>query len=340
MDKIINSMRKITISNESLLKRSIFQRPVTIPKPSFGQKISLDKLKRDKESGWTIATTRMGAIGKKVGMMTTYIGAEAYPVTVIQIPNNQVTQVKRKIKDGANMVQIGADEIRMKNVPKPLRGHFAKANVTPKRILMEFKVTNNALNIDLGTPILARHFVPGQLVTVKGKSSGKGFAGGMKRWNFRGQPATHGVSLTHRSIGATGNRQTPGRVFKNRKMPGRLGGESCTVKNLQILKINNELNCIMVKGAVPGKKGSYLKIIDSTSMKWREAPPFPTYTPTPVDLVNTELVFKPNTQEIVSEELEIKVAPKLISQEEASELLNAQKEVIAKKLQPKEKNQE
>ncbi|KAK5579084.1 hypothetical protein RB653_008763 [Dictyostelium firmibasis] len=341
MDKITQMMRKMPIGNYSNNIMSMTQRSGKasyagtwiIPKPSFGQKAAERPFRRDTVSGWTKVSHRVGAIGKKIGMMTTYIGENAYPVTVIQIPSNQITQIKRKVNDGADMIQVGADEIRLKNVPKPLQGHFAKANIPPKRVLMEFRVTRNAMDLELGTPILSKHFVPGQLITVKGTNTGKGFAGGMKRWHFSGQPATHGVSLTHRSIGSTGCRQTPGRVFKGRKMPGRLGGKSCTVKNLQVLKINTEMNCILVKGAVPGKKGTYLKITDSRSMKWKEAPPFPTYIPTPNDMDNEEeLVFKPATKETTVNSNVKPIAPKLISKEESKNLLNLQKETIAKKL--------
>ncbi|KAN0038921.1 hypothetical protein ACTA71_001113 [Dictyostelium dimigraforme] len=349
MDKISQVMRKMPINGFSNNIVSMNQRSGKasyagtwiIPKPSFGQKSMERPFRRDPKTGWTKVSHRVGAIGKKVGMMTTYIGDTAYPVTVIHLPNNQITQIKRKVNDGVDMIQVGADEIRLKNVSKALQGHFAKANVPPKRVLMEFRVTRNAMNLELGTSIFPKHFVPGQLITVKGTNTGKGFAGGMKRWHFSGQPATHGVSLTHRSIGSTGCRQTPGRVFKGRKMPGRLGGKSCTVSNLQVLKVNTEMNCILVKGAVPGKKGGYLKITDSRSMKWKEAPPFPTYFPTLDDMMNEEeLVFKPATNETIVNSTVKRIAPKLISSEESINLINLQKQLIQRRISKQSKVQQ
>jgi len=306
-----------------------------IPKPAFGQKLQDEKFLRDEENGWSKNSHRVGAIGKKVGMMTTYIDGLAYPVTVIEIPQNQITQIKRKVLDGIDSVQVGADEVRLKNVTRPLKGHFAKANVPPKRVLMEFKVTRNAMkSLEIGQPIVAKHFVPGQLVTIKGTSIGKGFAGVMKRWNFGGQPATHGVSRSHRSLGSTGCRQTPGRVFKGKKMPGRLGGISSTQFNLQVLGINTELNVIMVKGAVPGKKGGYLKIIDSRSNKWTASPPFPIYVPQPNEAAE-EILFKPDG-ELLVEPQSTAVRPKLLSREQVDEINNQIKEKRDKKQQQKQ----
>ncbi|KAF2073500.1 hypothetical protein CYY_005209 [Polysphondylium violaceum] len=303
-----------------------------IPKPSFGQKLQDEKFVKDEVTGWNKNSHRVGAVGKKVGMMTTYIDGTAYPVTVIEIPTNQITQIKRKVLDGVDSVQVGADEIRLKNVTRPLQGHFARANVPPKRVLMEFKVTRNAMkSLEVGQPIVAKHFVPGQLVTIKGTSIGKGFAGVMKKWNFGGQPATHGVSRSHRSLGSTGCRQTPGRVFKGKKMPGRLGGISSTQFNLQVLGINTALNVIMVKGAVPGKKGGYLKIIDSRSNKWTQSPPFPIYVPQPNEAAQ-EILFKPDG-ELLVEDQPVAIAPKLLSVEQVDQMNNEIKEKREKRKQ-------
>eukprot|EP01132_Coremiostelium_polycephalum_P004715 gene4715-5889_t len=281
-----------------------------IPKPSFGQKLQEGPFRRDPENGWTALTHRVGAIGKKVGMMTSFIDGIAYPATVIELPENQVVQVKHKVNDGVDAIQLGAGDIRLKNVTGQLKGHFAKADVPPKRVLMEFKVTRNAM-LPVGTHITARHFVPGQLVNIVGISSGKGFQGGMKRWNFRGQPATHGVSLTHRSIGATGCRQTPGRVFKGKKMPGRMGGVRVTEQNLQVIRVITELNCIMVKGAVPGRKGGFIKITDSRSNKWTKSPPFPTYFPKPFE-PEVEIILTQKGESQISSEYPTPVGPQLI----------------------------
>ncbi|GAM24283.1 hypothetical protein SAMD00019534_074580, partial [Acytostelium subglobosum LB1] len=294
-----------------------------IPKPAFGQKPAPPPFLRDPVNGWTRLTHRVGAIGKKLGMTSIWVNREAIPVTVIQLPNNQVVQVKHLVNDGVDSVQIGADEIRLKNVKGTLRGHFAKADVPPKRILMEFPVTRNAF-VPVGTQITPRHFVPGQLVTIKGVSTGKGFQGGMKRWNFRGLSATHGVSVSHRSIGSTGCRQTPGRVFKGKKMPGRLGGESCTVFNLQVIQINTELGYIMVKGAVPGKKGGYLRIIDSRSNVWKKSPPFPTYFRQPgeqdveLTIATTTSVDRYTAIDVVNNQLPPRIQPRLITLEDTN----------------------
>ncbi|EFA86271.1 ribosomal protein L3 [Heterostelium album PN500] len=291
-----------------------------IPKPAFGQKPPEPPFLRDKENGWTKQTHRVGAIGKKVGMTTVWVDHVAIPVTVVHLPNNQVVQVKHKVNDGVDALQVGADEIRLKNVKGTMKGHFAKADVPPKRILMEFPVTRNAF-LPVGTQITPRHFVPGQLVTIKGVSTGKGFQGGMKRWNFSGLAATHGVSVSHRSIGSTGCRQTPGRVFKGKKMPGHLGSESTTVLNLQVIQCNTELGTIMLKGAVPGKKGSYIRIIDSRSNKWTKSPPFPTHMSQPGDLdveltiTNTVPTERNGALDVSTKELPLKVHPLLLKQE-------------------------
>ncbi|EGG20796.1 ribosomal protein L3 [Cavenderia fasciculata] len=284
-----------------------------IPKPAFGQKPPEPPFLKDPTNGWNYRTHRVGAIGKKLGMTTVYVDHVAIPVTVIELPDNQVVQVKRKVNDGSNAVQVGAGEIKLKNIGGTLKGHFAKADVPPKRVVMEFKVTKGGF-MDVGTSIDARHFVPGQLVKVQGTSTGKGFAGGMKRWNFSGLLATHGVSKTHRSIGSTGCRQTPGRVFKGKKMPGRLGGQSSTVNNLQVVKINSELNVIMVKGAVPGKNGGYLRVTDSRSNVWKQSPPFPTYIAQPGELDVELTIEKPNIKhpQVVQTALPVSLDPLLL----------------------------
>ncbi|KYQ88660.1 ribosomal protein L3 [Tieghemostelium lacteum] len=311
-----------------------------IPKPSFGQKLQEAPFLRDTKSGWTHLTHRVGAIGKKIGMVTTYIDGIQYPATVIQIPSNQVTQIKRLVNDGVDSVQIGADEIRLKNVNKQQQGHFAKIDVAPKRVLMEFPVTRNALkNLNVGTTISAKHFVPGQLINVQGISKGKGFAGAMKRWNFRGQPATHGVSRTHRSIGSTGCRQTPGRVFKGKKMPGRLGGEKCTEQNLQVIRINTEMNCIMVKGAVPGGKNGYLRLTDSRSNKWKSAPPFPTYFTQPGEM-EEELVISKTGQVVVESSYPTPIQPKLLTTQEYEDIMQKNRQRHQDQLLKIEKKQE
>lgn len=175
-----------------------------------------------------------------------------------------------------NALQLGVSEAKRKNVTKPLEYHFKKANVAPKRKLAEFRVTPDAL-LPVGTTINAAHFVPGQLVDVTGTSKGKGFQGGMKRHGFAGQRATHGVSKTHRAIGSTGACQDPGRVWKGKKMPGRMGSDRVTMQNLEVYKIDTQRNLVYIRGHVPGHAGNFVSIQDAVKgPKFPSEPPFPT----------------------------------------------------------------
>ncbi|CCC98838.1 50S ribosomal subunit protein L3 [Azospirillum baldaniorum] len=196
------------------------------------------------------------------------------PVTVLKVDSCQVVAVRTEDKDGYTAVQLGAGAIKVKNVTKPQRGHFAKARVEPKRKLVEFRVDADAL-IEVGAELSAAHFLPGQFVDVTGTSIGKGFAGPMKRWNFGGLRATHGVSVSHRSHGSTGNRQDPGKVFKNKKMAGHLGDEKVTVLNLKVVSVDEDRGLIFLKGAVPGAEGAWLRIRDAVKKKAPEGLPFP-----------------------------------------------------------------
>eukprot|EP01094_Clydonella_sp_ATCC50884_P021824 TRINITY_DN488_c0_g1_i2.p1 TRINITY_DN488_c0_g1~~TRINITY_DN488_c0_g1_i2.p1 ORF type:complete len:286 (+),score=64.71 TRINITY_DN488_c0_g1_i2:85-942(+) len=189
-------------------------------------------LLEDPESGWTIHSRRCGVIAKKLGMMPVWNKyMEHFPVTVLEIQDCQVTQVKTREKEGFYAIQVGAGERTLKHTTKPMLRHFEKAGVEPKMVTGEFRVTPDAL-LPVGTTFNAKHFVPGQLLDVQGVTSGKGFQGGMKRWGFGGLFATHGVSKAHRSIGSTGQCQDPGKVWKGKKMPGRMGGKKRTQKNL------------------------------------------------------------------------------------------------------------
>ena len=218
---------------------------------------------------------RSGLIAQKLGMTRIFTDAgEHVPVTVLKVDNCQVVAVRTEDKDGYTAVQLGAGAIKVKNVTKPMRGHFAKARVEPKRKLVEFRVTPDAL-IDVGAELSAAHFVPGQFVDVQGTSIGKGFAGAMKRWNFGGLRATHGVSVSHRSHGSTGNRQDPGKVFKNKKMAGHLGDETVTIMNLKVVSVDETRGLILVKGAVPGSEGGWVKIRDAVKRKQPDGLPFP-----------------------------------------------------------------
>ncbi|KAG8933298.1 54S ribosomal protein L9, mitochondrial [Tulasnella sp. 419] len=218
-------------------------------------------------SKWTPNSRRTGLIARKRGMTSMYDQNGArIPVTVLQIEQCHVTanvETPRKApQEPYYAVQVAASDRAPKNVTKSMLGHFAKAGVPPKRIVKEFPVTKDAL-VPVGTELSALHFVPGQFVDVVAKSLGKGFAGTMKRWNFRGLRASHGVSISHRSAGSTGQHQDPGRVFKGKKMAGRLGGERVTVQNLLVARIDTALNLIFIKGAVPGPDDSHILISDS-----------------------------------------------------------------------------
>ena len=212
---------------------------------------------------------RSGVIAQKVGMTRVFTDAgEHVPVTVLKVDQCQVVAHRTIEKNGYVALQVGVGKAKVKNVSKAQRGHFAVAKVEPKRKVAEFRVTEDAL-IPVGAEIQADHFVVGQFVDVTGTSTGKGFAGGMKRWNFGGLRATHGVSVSHRSIGSTGGRQDPGKTFKNKKMPGHMGVERVTTLNLKVVQTDVERGLIMIEGAVPGGKGNWITVRDAV----KKAPP-------------------------------------------------------------------
>jgi large subunit ribosomal protein L3 len=196
------------------------------------------------------------------------------PVTVLKMDNCQVVGVKTAEKDGYTALQLGIGKAKVKNVTKGVRGHYAKAKIEPKAKLVEFRVSDDAV-LDVGAEIVASHFVAGQKVDVVGTSKGKGFAGVMKRHNFRGLEATHGVSVSHRSHGSTGQRQDPGKVFKGKKMAGHLGDDRVTTQNIQIVSTDVERGLIFVRGAVPGAKGSYVLVSDAVKKAAPKDLPFP-----------------------------------------------------------------
>jgi large subunit ribosomal protein L3 len=209
---------------------------------------------------------RTGVLAKKLGMTRFFDDEGAHvPVTVLALDGCQVTGHRTEEKDGYVALQLGAGVKKAKNTSQAMRGHFAKALVEPKRVLTEFRVSADNL-IEVGAEFTADHFVPGQKVDIQGVTIGKGFAGGIKRWNFGGLRATHGVSVSHRSLGSTGQRQDPGRTFKGKKMGGHLGVETVTTLNLKIVRIDVERGLILVKGAVPGAEGSYVKIRDAVKV--------------------------------------------------------------------------
>jgi large subunit ribosomal protein L3 len=206
---------------------------------------------------------RTGVIAKKLGMTRVFAEDGAHvPVTVLQLDDCQVVGQRTQERDGYVALQLGAGTKKAKNTNKAQRTTFAKAEVEPKHVVMEFHVTDDAM-IDVGATLSADHFVVGQKVDIQGETIGKGFQGGMKRWNFGGLRATHGVSVSHRSLGSTGNRQDPGKTFKGKKMAGQLGNETITTQNLTIVRVDAERGLILVKGAVPGHEGSWVKVRDA-----------------------------------------------------------------------------
>tara|TARA_R110000782_G_scaffold117364_3_gene207599 strand:- start:30236 stop:31000 length:765 start_codon:yes stop_codon:yes gene_type:complete len=218
---------------------------------------------------------RTGVIAKKVGMTRLFNeDGRHVPVTVLALEGNQVISRREIDRDGYVAVQLGAGGAKAKNVAKPQRGHFAKAEVEPKAQIAEFRVAEDAL-LDVGAEIAADHFIAGQLVDVTGHTQGKGFAGAMKRWGFGGMRATHGVSISHRAHGSTGNRQDPGRVFKNKKMAGHMGDRQRTQQNLEIVRTDVERGLLFVKGSVPGSKGTWLLVKDAVKVARPADVPYP-----------------------------------------------------------------
>jgi len=218
---------------------------------------------------------RSGVIAQKVGMTRVFTEAgEQVPVTVLRVDNCQVVAQRTEERDGYTAVQLGVGTRKVKNTPKAERGHFARAEVEPKRKVQEFRVSADNM-IDVGAEITADHFVPGQFVDVTGTSIGKGFAGVIKRHHFSGLRATHGVSVSHRSHGSTGQRQDPGKVFKGKKMAGHLGDKRVTTQNLQIVRTDPEQGYILIRGAVPGAKGGWLIVRDAVKKTMPDNLPMP-----------------------------------------------------------------
>jgi large subunit ribosomal protein L3 len=218
---------------------------------------------------------RTGLIAQKVGMTRLFgVDGSHIPVTVLQVEQCHVVSVRTKDQDGYSAVQIGVGRAKTKNVSKPMRGHFAKAKVEPKKAVQEFRVEEDAL-LNVGDEIHVGHFVAGQFVDVSGMSIGKGFAGAMKRHNFGGLRATHGVSISHRSHGSTGNRQDPGRTFKGKKMAGHMGAHQATVQNLEVFGVDPQRGLILIKGGVPGAKGTFVRVVDAVKRALPKGAPYP-----------------------------------------------------------------
>ena len=218
---------------------------------------------------------RTGLIAQKLGMSRVFTDDGTHvPVTVLRIDNCQVVAHRTQDRDGYVALQLGVGVAKVKNVSKPMRGHYAAAKVEPKAHLAEFRVSEDAL-VPVGAEITAAHFIAGQYVDVVGTSIGKGFAGGIKRHHFGGLRASHGVSVSHRSLGSTGQRQDPGKTFKNKKMAGHLGDDRVTTLNLQVVATDATRGVLMLKGSVPGSEGGWVLIKDAVKRKPPDGLPFP-----------------------------------------------------------------
>ena len=218
---------------------------------------------------------RTGVIAKKMGMTRLFMSdGRQIPVTVLHVDGLQVVAQRTLERDGYTAVQLGAGTAKASRTTKPMRQHFAKSGVEPKNKIAEFRVAPENM-IDVGAEITAEHFLPGQMVDVSGVSIGKGFAGAMKRHNFSGLRASHGVSVSHRSHGSTGQCQDPGKVFKGKKMAGHMGAANVTVQNLEIVQTDAMRGLIMVRGAVPGSPGGWVKVRDSVKKRLPDNIPLP-----------------------------------------------------------------
>jgi large subunit ribosomal protein L3 len=218
---------------------------------------------------------RSGLLAQKVGMTRIFTDTgEHVPVTVLKLDRCQVVAHRTHDANGYTALQLGAGTRKVKNVTRAERGHFAKAQVEPKAKVAEFRVTPENV-IDIGAELTADHFIAGQFVDITGTSIGKGFAGAMKRWNFGGLRATHGVSISHRSHGSTGNRQDPGKTFKGKKMAGHYGNERITTQNLQVVRTDAERGLILIRGAVPGAKGGWVMLRDAVRYPLPKEVPVP-----------------------------------------------------------------
>ncbi len=218
---------------------------------------------------------RTGLLAKKLGMTRLFKDDGTHvPVTVLHVDKVQVVQARTEERDGYNAVQIGWGTAKVKNVTKPNKGHFAAAKVEPKAHLVEFRVDADAL-LTPGDTLSAAHFLVGQKVDVCGTSKGKSFQGGMKRWNFRGLEASHGVSVSHRSLGSTGNRQDPGKTFKNKKMPGHMGVDRITTLNVEVAMVDAERGILMIKGSIPGAKNGWVTVRDAIKKARPADAPYP-----------------------------------------------------------------
>ncbi|MEQ8510847.1 MAG: 50S ribosomal protein L3 [Rhodospirillaceae bacterium] len=254
---------------------------------------------------------RTGLVAQKLGMTRVFAeSGEHIPVTVLKVDGVQVVAQRTNEKDGYSAVQLGIGAAKPRNVNKAMRGHFAKAKVEPRKKLVEFRVNPENL-VEVGAEISAEHFIPGQFVDVTGTSIGKGFAGGMKRHNFGGLEASHGVSVSHRSHGSTGQCQDPGKVFKGKKMAGHMGDQRTTVQNLKIVSTDAERGLVLVSGGVPGSDNSYVLIKDAVKKALPEG------LPTPAALKASSVEAAPSGEAHPEEEAPVEAAEASVANEAA-----------------------
>jgi large subunit ribosomal protein L3 len=273
---------------------------------------------------------RSGVIAKKVGMTRLFMeDGKQVPVTVLQLDGLQVVGTRTADRDGYTAVQLGAGEAKAKRVSRPMRGHFAVAKVAPKRKLVEFRVAPENM-INVGEEITADHYFAGQFVDVSGTSIGKGFAGAMKRHNFGGLRASHGVSISHRAHGSTGQCQDPGKVFKGKKMAGHMGAARVTTQNLQVVRTDADRGLIMVKGAVPGSKGGWVTIKDAVKKPFPENAILPAALKSAADEAR-RLAEEAAAQAAAEEEAAAKAAAAEAAAAEEAALKEAEADIAADK---------